>query len=285
LGHQSLFWRRAARWGSQGPEWWLKVGPPIFGWAAAACVPSARRAVRRNLHRIRGPKGPVRDARDVLATFSAYASCLAETLSGDSPKGARRPHALVFGEHFVLDALELKRGIIIVTAHTGGWEAAGPLLGKTYGLDVMLVTNAEEDPEAGALQDRARLRTGVSIAKVGDPLASLPMLRHLRGGGVIALQLDRLVPGMRSRSVPLLDGTCEIPEGPFHLAQLSGAPILPIFCARRGHREYLVHAFEPRQLPRRASDLQMEEAATHVASCMTRFLRAHPTQWFQFGDG
>jgi lauroyl/myristoyl acyltransferase len=88
---------------------------------------------------------------------------------------------------------------------------------------------------------------------------------------------------MRTIAVPLLGGDGAIPEGPFRLAQLSGAPILPVFCARRGHREYLIQVDEPRRIPRRATAREIDEAAIHVGSCMTRFLRAHPTQWFQFG--
>lgn len=173
--------------------------------------------------------------------------------------------------------------MVLVTAHTAGWEIVGPLLGKSFGLDLMLVTHAEPNAKAGQLQDDVRRRSGVSIAHVGDPLASLPMLRHLRGGGVVALQLDRMVPGMRTRPVPLLGGHGEVPEGPFRLAQLSGAPIVPIFCARRGYRDYLIRAFEPRQIERRATDAMIDEAAAHAAACMTEFLREHPTQWFQFG--
>jgi phosphatidylinositol dimannoside acyltransferase len=282
--HEALFWRRAARWGStRGPEWWKKYGPPFFGWAAAACVPSARRAVRRNLHRVRGPASMLDDTRDVLATFGTYASCLAEALEHGGERAPKRPTALIVGERFARDAVRDRRGLVLVTAHTAGWDVVGPLLGAAYDLDVMLVTHAEPDARAGQVQDDARRRAGVSIAHVGEPLASLPLLHHLRRGGVVALQLDRVVPGMRTRRVPLLGGVGEIPEGPFRLAQLSGAPILPVFCGRRGHREYLIHAFEPRRLERRATDVAVDEAAVHVAASMTRFLRAHPTQWFQFG--
>ena len=282
LAHDSLFWRRAAQWGSsRGPLLWKKYGPPIFGWAAAAVVPSARRAVRANLHRLRGPASKLQDTSDILATFGTYASCLAEVLASD--ERSIPPRALILGERHARRALERRAGVVLVTAHTAGWDLVGPLLGLCYGLDLVLVTHAEPDRAAGELQDEARRRGRIAIAHVGDPLASLPLLRHLKDGGVVALQLDRVVPGMRTRAVPLLGGVGEIPEGPFRLAQLSGAPILPVFCARRRYREYLVEVFEPRWLDRRADAETIDAAATHVAGCMTSFLRKHPTQWFQFG--
>jgi KDO2-lipid IV(A) lauroyltransferase len=237
--------------------------------------------VQGNLQRVRGRASSIRDAKEVLATFGTYASCLAEVLDLEE-KGAP-PRALIFGERHARGVALAGRGIVLVTAHTAGWDLVGPVLGNTYRLDLVLVTHAEPDGRAGKLQDDARRHPRVEIAHVGDPLASLPLLRHLRGGGVVALQLDRIVPGMRTRGAPLLGVSGAVPEGPFRLAQLTGAPILPVFCARRGHREYLVHAFEPRWLDRHADDAAIDEAAAHVASCMTRFLRAHPTQWFQFG--
>ncbi|MFO0741310.1 MAG: lysophospholipid acyltransferase family protein [Labilithrix sp.] len=284
--HEGAFLRRAARWGASGPEWWLRFGPPVFGWMAAGLLPGARNAVLRNLERVRGPASPVQNARDVLATFGTFASCITEVLSNESARGMKRPHALVVGERFVREVVEAKRGIVLVTAHTAGWDIVGPLLGKTYGLDLVLVTHAEPDASAGDIQDAARRRAGVAIARVGDdPLSSLPLLRHLQRGGVVALQLDRVVPGMRTRRADLLGEPGELPEGPFRLASLSGAPIVPIFCARRGHREYLVEVCEPVRLDRRASEAELDEAAARVGASLTRFLRAHPTQWFQFGGG
>lgn len=284
-GHERLFWRRLAHWGaSKGPEWWVRYSPPVFGAAAAVLVPEARKAVLRNLHRVRGPASPVQDTRDVLSTFSSYASCIAEVLSNDSDRGPRTPRATVYGELNIHRALGEGRGLVIVTAHTAGWETVGPLLARDYALEMMIVMFPEPDARARALHDHARARTGLKIAHVGDdPLASLPLLRHLRGGGVVSLQLDRLVPGMRTRRTSLLGADGEVPEGPLRLAQLSGAPIIPVFCARTGHRQYVIEVFEARLLPRRASDADLDAAAAHVASSMTRFLRAHPTQWFHFG--
>lgn len=284
--HESAFLRRAARWGASGPEWWLRFGPPVFGWMAAGLLPSARHAVLKNLERVRGPASPVQNTRDVLATFGAFASCITEVLSNEAPRGPVRPRALVMGERHVREVALAGRGMVLVTAHTAGWDIVGPLLGKTFGLELVLVTHAEPDARAGEIQDAARRRAGVSIARVGDdPLSPLPLLRHLQRGGVVALQLDRVVPGMRTRRAPVLGAAGELPEGPFRLAALSGAPLLPIFCARRGHREYLVEAFEPVRLSRRAGEAELDDAAAHVAAAMTRFLRAHPTQWFQFGGG
>jgi KDO2-lipid IV(A) lauroyltransferase len=181
-------------------------------------------------------------------------------------------------------ARSVGKGIIIATAHTAGWEAAGPLLARHHELDVMLVMQAEPDARAMRIQDHAREATGMEIAHVGEsPFSSLPLLKHLKKKrGVVALQLDRVAPGMRTRRVRFLDEEGGIPEGALKLAQLTGAPILPVFCARVAHRRYLIAAYEPRVVPRRATEKDLDDVAQHLATCLTSFLREHPTQWFQF---
>ena len=285
--HEALFWRRLAHWGaSRGPEWWVRYSPPVFGWAGALLVPTARRAVVRNLHRIRGPAPVTTDARDVLATFSNYASCLAEVLSNDAPQGPRVPETVIHNEQYVHAAKASDRGIIMVTAHTAGWESVGPVLARDQGLRMMIVMQAEPDQGAQSLHDEARRRAGVTIVHAGDdPLAALPLLRHLRSpSGVVALQLDRFAEGMRTREVDLLGRKTRMPEGPLRLAQVSGAPIIPVFCARIGYRRYVIDIYESRTVPRRASEAELDAIAQHLADSMGSFLRKHPTQWFHFGS-
>jgi KDO2-lipid IV(A) lauroyltransferase len=148
-----------------------------------------------------------------------------------------------------------------------------------------MVMQAERDAAANELHDRARRERGLEVVHVGnDPLASLALLRHIRAGGVVALQVDRAPPGLRTCSVHLFGepGLQGLPEGPLRLAQLTGAPILPIFCARTAFRRYLVDIGEPIHVPPRASPAELAACAQRVADAMTRFLRAHPTQWLMF---
>jgi KDO2-lipid IV(A) lauroyltransferase len=68
------------------------------------------------------------------------------------------------------------------------------------------------------------------------------------------------------------------------LAQISGAPLVPVFAARLGHMRYLVRAYDAIRVPRRATEADLDAAAQAVADAMTSFIRAHPTQWLHFGD-
>ena len=111
----------------------------------------------------------------------------------------------------------------------------------------------------------------------------MPLARHLREGGAVALQLDRLPAGQRRRAVTLWDGPGHVPEGPLRLASVTGAPILPVFSARLGHRRYEVRVFPPVRVARHVAGQELDRAAQALADAMQTFLRSHPTQWFDFG--
>jgi KDO2-lipid IV(A) lauroyltransferase len=285
LRPDSAVWRRALAAGVNfGPEPWVRYSPPAFGVLFAAALPAKRRLVEQSLRRVRGPRPSAVDFLDAAAVFANYASCLTEALLLASGRGyslKSRPRGV---EHYQA-AAAAGRGVILATAHTGGWDIAGQILGVVHEGGIVVAMQRERDPEARAIQDAARLRAGVKVAHVGEgALDALPLLGHLRQGAVVAMQIDRVPPGMRSREVMFCGAPWQAPEGPLVLASLSGAPILPIFTHRLGFLEYEAVVAPPIRLPRRPTEAEREAAAIRMMGAMERFVRAHPTQWFHFVD-
>ncbi|MCC6552285.1 MAG: lysophospholipid acyltransferase family protein [Polyangiaceae bacterium] len=285
LRPDSAIWRRALSAGVRlGPGPWLKHSPPAFGAAFAAAMPARRRLLEQNLRRVRGPRPAFVDFLDASAVFATYASCLTEALllasgRGYELKGRSR------GLPYYLDAAARGRGIVLATAHTGGWDIAGQILGAVHEGGIVVAMRPERDPGARAIQDEARSRAGVKVVHVGEgALDALPLLSHLRRGAIVAMQIDRAPSGMRTREVPFLGERARAPEGPLVLASLSGAPILPVFTHRLGFLEYEAVVSPPIWLPRRPTDAQRDAAAAEMMGAMERFVRAHPTQWFHFED-
>jgi KDO2-lipid IV(A) lauroyltransferase len=279
----SALWRRAAAAGATyGPDAWVRYSPPVFGLAFAAALPRQRRAVRANLRRALGPRAPLREAWDVARVFSTYASSLTDALVAGSDRGdPLRVRCL--DEHTLRAARDEGHGVILATAHTGGWQIAGLALEKLLACDLLVVMRKERDPRARALQDEARARAGVRFAYVGDDaLDALPLLGHLRRGGVAAMQMDRLPPGMRGLDGALFGRPFPVPEGPLRLAALSGAPVVPVFTRRLGYMEYDVHVASAIHVPRRPSRGDLVAGATAILRAMETFVRENPTQWFHF---
>ncbi len=268
-----------ARW---GPSVWVRYSPALFAAAFALMLPEERERVRANLRLVYGPRSPLAENRDVLRTFTEYACCLAEALGAERAE-AQRARIRSEGEEHLRRALAEGRGAVLVTAHAGAWDCVGRLVAAQYGAPIMIVMQAEADSAARALQDQVRARTGVQVLLVGeDALSALPLLRHLRAGGVVAFQLDRPAPSGRAIDVELFGRAFRVPEGPFRIAGLSGASLLPLFVRRAGYFDYEMRVDPPISLPRRPSATELGQAAAQAARAMEQFIRDNPTQWFHF---
>jgi KDO2-lipid IV(A) lauroyltransferase len=281
--HDSVLWRRAIAAGvTYGPDALVRYSPPVFGVAFAAALPRQRRAVRDNLRRALGPRGPLREAWDVARVFSNYACSLTDTFVAGSKRGDALK-VVCHDEATLRRAMEEGRGMILATAHTGGWQIAGLALQHLFTTELLVVMRRERDARAMAVQDAARGRAGVRVAHVGDdPLEALGLLHHLKKGGVVAMQMDRLPQGMRGRAGELFGAPFAVPEGPLRLASVSGAPLVPVFTRRLGYMDYDVHVAAPIHVSRRPAPAELDGAAAGVLRAMEAFVVANPTQWFHF---
>ncbi|HKO50901.1 MAG TPA: lysophospholipid acyltransferase family protein [Polyangiaceae bacterium] len=285
LRPDSAFLRRLAYAGARfGPRFVIEHSPKFFGTAFALALPKTRQRVLRNLRRVKGQRSFLTEQHDVVQTFTSYASCLAESLGIDRADGRNTELSLLGREH-LRSALDAGRGVILVTAHIGPWDCAARLLAKDFSADVIVVMLAEPDEAARQVHDAIRERNGVRVMHVGEhPLDALPLLRHVRSGGVVAIQLDRAAPGGRALAVDLFGAEETMPEGPFRLAALSGAPIVPIFAHRLGYFRYEISIEAPIWVSRQASHAQLRSAAASAAQAMQSFISRHPTEWFHFAN-
>jgi len=269
---------------SNGPEALVRYGPLVFGPAFGAALHGKRARVRANLRRVLGPRPPLQELADVAAVFTNYASCLTEAMLLGTPRG--RAIGLLSSALGVANyeaCVAEGKGIIIATAHLGGWEVAGPMLRKVGTKNVVVVMARERDPEARALQDELRERSGVKVVHIGETaLDALPLLRHLKDDDIVAMQIDRVPEGMRARTVNLCGAPFQVPEGPLTIAALSGAPIMPVFTRRLGFMHYEAKVLPPIHVPRRPTAGDLDAAAQKLMDELGAFLRENPTQWFHF---
>lgn len=266
----SLKLRRLALLGARhGPDWWLRYSPPWFGYAFAALLPEQRRRLRANFEQL-GVGGRLASWQ----TFAQYAACLAEGMALAAGREVD-VKAEVQGAEHLSAALELGRGVVVVTAHVGPWDAAAPLLARDHGVKVSVVMRRELNGPARELHDGLRAKAGVTVLHVGGhPLDALRLRQGLGPGRALAFQLDRF--GARTGVLRAL------PSGPFRLAALCGAPLVPVFASRRGVFDYQLRVSEPLLLPKRPTAAEFAGAEASVLSLLNDWIQSHPTQWFDF---
>jgi phosphatidylinositol dimannoside acyltransferase len=279
LRHDSEFWRKAARFGAvHGPDAFVRYSPPLIGWGWALALPSFRKRVAQSLRLAGGTGSPLEVAR----VFSTYALSLTESFAIGSGRNERL-RARIIGDASFQAARALGRGVIVATAHTSGWYAAGPILSSVYEDDILVVMQHERDGRAESVQQEARDKLGLKVVFAGeDPLAAMPLLVHLRRGGIVALQMDRVPEGQRGIEVSLAGAPFVIPEGPIQLAGASGAAIVVVLGRRVGFLDYEMRVGQMVNVPRRPSREAVSAAAREIAAQIETFVREHPTDWFHF---
>lgn len=279
---ESAFLRRLAHWGAlSGPRRFLQHSPAPIGTLFGLALPEVRRRVVRNLRRVYGPRSALVEQLEAVETIANYAACFAEAIGSQRQDIA--PRAEVHGEPHLHAALA-RGGVVLVTAHVGPWDLAAQLLGSSLGADVVIVMEREANEAARQLQDQHRGERGLKVLHVGQhPTDALPLIAHLKKGGVAALQLDRVPPSGRVVTAPLFGESFGAPEGPFRLASLSGAQVVPVFARRRAFFDYELSIFEPISVGKRPSAEELEKAVARAVHDMESFIRGCPTQWFHFG--
>jgi KDO2-lipid IV(A) lauroyltransferase len=282
LRHDGLFWRRLAYLGSAyGPEWWKRSSPPFIAAAIFALVRANREGAISNLRQVLGPRPRLQELRSGLRLFSEFAHCVCETLELHSPRA--RELTLEVGEPEELAAvLASRRGVIVLTSHFGNWEVGARVM-QRFGRPVNVVMARESNPTVEAFQLRTRERMQLKVLHSdSSPFAAFDMVRALRRGEVVAMQIDRSAPGQVTRRVPFFGRPAPFQYGPFVLARLAGAPIVPVLAIRTGVRSYRILPEPLRWIDRDATEEETLEVMTEVVCGFERRIREHPHQWFQF---
>jgi lauroyl/myristoyl acyltransferase len=113
--------------------------------------------------------------------------------------------------------------------------------------------------------------------------SSINIIRALRQNQIVAIQLDRPLGAGGMRLMPFFGAPAPFPSGPFVLARLAGAPLIPVFIPRLGTRHYRIHVAGRFMVPRESRDGRaLGRVMADVVGAFEAAVREFPTQWFQF---
>ena len=282
LRFDGLWWRKFAYLGSvYGPEWWKRYSPPWIAAIIFLCVRRNRHGAVTNMRRVLGASGWLRDRWHGLRVFTSFAHCMNESLEFFSA----RPQPMTFEEppeDRLATALAQGRGVVVVTCHFGNWDVAARTLAR-YGHPFNLVMAREANDTTAEYVRQAREEAGVRVL-LSDTSVYGPfnMLRALRRGEILALQLDRPLGGDGARAIDFFGAPALFQGGPLRLARLTGAPIIPAFVARLGPRRYRILLGAERRVARSASVEEMDRILRAIVAEFEALVREYPEQWFQF---
>lgn len=216
--------------------------------------------------------------------FATFSRCFTETMEFYGPRPGRFEIDTP-AEQAVAEVLERGRGAILVTAHLGNWDVSARAL-SAFGQPVNLVMGREINETAQEYTRHMREQAGVRvILSHSSVFSAFNMIRALRRNELLAIQFDRGAMGPAApagaKAVPFFGAPALFQSGPFHLARLSGAPVLPAFTLRRGRRHYAIVVGKPRYVSREIPG-DTERALAETVTLLEDTIRRHPDQWFQF---
>ncbi len=290
-------------------RWAIRRGFPVLAWLAPRAPrrllfanarwiialvfffhSAPKRAIARNLARVLEAPADAprvrRAVREMLRHFAYYWVDLFRF----AQLPAERLRALIVDPRLA-DLAPLERARlagkrqILMTAHLGNWELGSVLAGQAnLPISVIYVPDAFAQAE----QFRSRLRGLGSVHEIplrlDESFSGLPILRAFAEGRVVALQGDR---DFRDDGieVELFGGRVRLPAGPFHLARMSGAALIPTFIAYARDLRFEVEIGEPIEVTRTADREQdVRSAAERWREVLERAIRRWPTQWYTFYD-
>lgn len=265
----------------------------LLRWPAtlyyAAAYPEVRRASWRYLSRLHRA-GTLRRPHwgMVLAHIHAYSTNILDRiflLSGRFP----RQDIHISGEDVLLDATRQKTGCIIMGAHIGSFDAL-----RQFGVESsvrfrMLMYRRLIGPASHFIEALAP-DFSADVIELGQPHSMVTTFQALRNGEFVGILADRAHDEGRSIPIRFLGRDAPLPAGPFHLAMLTGAPVILVSAIRQKNGTYhiactrLTDTLPPEPKPAAPPQDRLIPPMQAYARWMEELCQHHPYAWFNFFD-
>ncbi|HJX39411.1 MAG TPA: lysophospholipid acyltransferase family protein [Anaerolineae bacterium] len=192
----------------------------------------------------------------------------------------------VCGLHHLQEGLRDGRGLVVVSAHFGPFDALWQI-GRRLNLPLTAPAEHLEPERLYQYICTLRDREWVRLLPVDGPL--LQVFRALNRGEIVAVAGDRLVTG-NGIEVEFFDAPARMPDGPVQLALRTGANILTCFAVRQRDNNVVLHIEPPLQLERTGDfTLDVKVNVRKVVARLEEWIGRYPDQWLVlepiWGDG
>lgn len=192
-----------------------------------------------------------------------------------------------------LDALAARvdegRGALLFGSHLGSFEVMRVLSRRRPGLKLRVVLDKAHSRALTQMLDALApdIAAGVIDASQDGPALMLQIQQAASEGALVALLVDRSLPGQPSLQAPFFGTPAPFPRAPWQMAAVLNLPVVLGFGLYRGGNRYEL-AFEPFcdriDLPRGRRDEALEALIRGYAARLEHHARRAPYNWFNFYD-
>lgn len=190
-------------------------------------------------------------------------------------------------EDIIERELNAGKGVILLGAHFGNWELAGNLLQGRLNANVNFLMYDAESNDVKDAVTKATANRQVTVIFVGKDSTdtSIALINALKRGEIVCLHGDRVLGEQRSVKVQFMGYDVYFPAGPFILAAVSGAPVIPIFAVKTGLLTYAFSAHDPIRfgnISRQERQGIIDNSVRAYARQLETLVRKYPLQWFNY---
>ena len=182
----------------------------------------------------------------------------------------------ITGREHLEAALQLGRGAVLATAHTGNWELLGAALAM-HGFPLVAVVQRQTNPAMDGFINEYRTKAGMHVTyKQGVR----EMVKLLGAGKIIGLLMDQ-DNHKDGVFVEFFSRPASTPQGAAALGRLNNAPIVPAFITANpdGNHRAIIHPYLAVQ-----KTADREEDIRSTTQQLTRIIENHvrqyPQEWF-----
>jgi len=192
-----------------------------------------------------------------------------------------------------LDGLEAQldrgHGALIFGSHLGSFDALRVLATRRPDLTVHVLLDKAHNPAMQQLLDALNPELANNIIDAGQdgPSIVLAIKHAVDSGALVALLVDRVLPGEAGVSASLFDAEARFPAAPWLIAAALRVPVTLAFGLYRGGNRYEL-VFEPFSdsvsVPRHNRAEALSECVRAYAQRLQHHVQRAPYNWFNFYD-
>lgn len=177
------------------------------------------------------------------------------------------------------EAIEQKKGVILLTAHLGNWELGGTVIPE-MGYRFSAVALKHKDKKVNLFFDQKRKSKGVNVIPFGKAVKQC--LNVLNNNEVLALVGDRDF-SERGTVVNFFGKPTMFPEGPAAFSIKTGASIVPSFFIRNRDNTFTLKFEKPIEVKRVSDNAEgRKEIIKDYKNIFEEYIRKYPDQWYMF---
>jgi KDO2-lipid IV(A) lauroyltransferase len=241
--------------------------------------PRLRRVGLRNLE-IAMPELPPKERRRIVrGVFRSLARLLVEFCRFPKYTRANVSETAVYEGFENFDAAERRgKGVLLLTAHLGGWEV-GSFVHSVHGHPLRIVVRPLDNPYVNALVERYRTLHGSRTFAKKDFARGL--LSAMQKGETVGLLMDQNMTPPQGEFVPFFGVQACTASGIARVAMKTGAAVVPAFTIWDGVlRKYRIRFDPPLTLVRTGNTEKDVTANTALFNqVLEEYVRKYPDQW------